>query len=135
MPSQITVGAVVYAKDVARLSRFYAEVAGLAVTHEEQGHVILETQAFQLVVVAVPARIAERIQIASPPVRREDTAVKLCFAVPSLAAARSLVARLGGELNGSEREWQFQGNRVCDGHDPEGNVLQLRENEASPVQA
>jgi predicted enzyme related to lactoylglutathione lyase len=74
-----------------------------------------------------PARIAEQIQIASPPVRREDTAVKLWFAVPSLAAARSLVARLGGELNGPEREWQFEGDRVCDGHDPEGNVFQLRE--------
>ena len=30
-----------------------------------------------------------------------------------------------------EREWEFDGDRVCDGHDPEGNVLQLRERVAS----
>lgn len=120
-------GAVVYAKDVERVSRFYAEVASLRVAQEEPGYTVLESQGFQLVVVAIPARIAQQIEIASPPVRREDSAIKLCFSVPSLAQARSRVSALGGELNGAEREWQFQGSRVCDGHDPEGNVVQLRE--------
>lgn len=128
MPSPITVGAVVYAKDVPRISAFYAKVVGLAVTHSGHDYVVLESEVFQLVVLAVPARIAASIEIANPPVRREDTAVKLAFLVPSISTSRTLAATHGGALNPTEREWQFQSYRICDGHDPEGNVIQLREN-------
>ena len=47
--------------------------------------------------------------------------------------ARSLVVELGGGLNGPESEWRFQDCRVCDGHDPEGNVIQLRETISNPA--
>jgi hypothetical protein len=30
-------------------------------------------------------------------------------------------------LNPPDAEWLFEGSRVCDGHDPEGNVFQLRQ--------
>jgi hypothetical protein len=30
-------------------------------------------------------------------------------------------------LNPIEREWAFQGARICDGVDPEGNVFQVRQ--------
>jgi hypothetical protein len=30
-------------------------------------------------------------------------------------------------MNAVEREWEFEGAKVCDGHDPEGNVFQLRQ--------
>ncbi len=33
----------------------------------------------------------------------------------------------GGEVFPPEREWNFQGYRVCDGMDPEGNVVQFRQ--------
>jgi hypothetical protein len=52
--------------------------------------------------------------------------VKLCFGVHGMARARALAAQFGGELNGPEREWEFRGRQVCDGHDPEGNVIQVR---------
>jgi hypothetical protein len=29
--------------------------------------------------------------------------------------------------NAVEREWEFEGAKVCDGHDPEGNVFQIRQ--------
>ena len=35
-------------------------------------------------------------------------------------------ARLGGELNPPDREWQLGSERICDGVDPEGNVFQVR---------
>lgn len=35
-------------------------------------------------------------------------------------------ARLGGELNPPDQEWQLGTTRICDGHDPEGNVFQVR---------
>ncbi len=69
--------------------------------------------------------------IADPPVRREDAAIKLMFPVPSIGDARALAARLGGELNPPDREWQFGAYRVCDGHDSEGNVFQVRASESS----
>ena len=110
-------GAVLYAKDVARLAAFYAEVLGLAETGRDHDHVVLQ----------VPTTLAERIVIETPPVRRDDTALKPVFFVASLAAVREAASRLGGALNPVEREWTFAGHRVCDGADPEGNVLLFRE--------
>lgn len=119
-------GAVVYAKDVARVSAFYAGIAGMAVTHTETDHVVLDSPSLQLVIVAIPAAVAATIDIADPPRRRADTPIKLAFSVASLDAARKAAPRLGGELNSVEREWVYRQHRVCDGHDPEGNVVQFR---------
>ncbi len=127
MANPFTAGAIVYAKDVARLARFYAAVADLEIVHEVTDHSVLESETHELVIVAIPAATAARIVIATPPVRRENTAFKLSFAVPSLAEARATSGAAGGELNPPEKEWDFQGMRVCDGCDPEGNMIQLRE--------
>ena len=99
----------------------------MRVGHSESKYIILERDNFQLTVVAASPQIAASIHITSPPKRREDAAVKLVFPVPSLAAARAAARALGGELNAPEQEWNFQNSRVCDGHDPEGNVIQFRE--------
>jgi predicted enzyme related to lactoylglutathione lyase len=77
--------------------------------------------------VAIPARIAAHIEIATPPLLREDTPIKLVFVVHSIAAARSVAPVHGGELNPPDTDWDLHGGRVCDGQDPEGNVIQLRE--------
>jgi len=122
-----TAGAIVYAKDVARLARFYATVADLEIVHEVADHSVLESETHELVIVAIPAASAARIVITAPPARRENTAFKLSFAVPNLAQARVAASAAGGELDPPEREWDFQGMRVCDGCDPEGNMIQLRE--------
>jgi predicted enzyme related to lactoylglutathione lyase len=120
-------GAVIYAKSVLAVSSFYAEVADLQVTHSEQDYVVLESAGFQLVVLATPAQRATSIHITSPPERRENTPIKLVFYVASVADARQMAKSLGGMLNPPAREWEFQGSCVCDGHDPEGNVVQFRE--------
>ena len=127
MANPFTAGAIVYAKDIQRLARFYAEVAGLEPMHEVDDHVVLESETHELVIVAIPAATAARIVIATPPVRRENTAFKLCFAVASLVEARVAAKAAGGELDPPGKEWTFQGLRACDGCDPEGNVIQLRE--------
>ncbi len=127
MANPFTAGAIVYAKDIQRVARFYAEVADLEVMHEVDDHVVLESETHELVIVAIPAATAARIVITSPPARRENTAFKLSFAVASLAEARAAAKAAGGELNPPEKEWEFQGLRVCDGCDPEGNMIQLRE--------
>jgi len=120
-------GAIVYAKDIHVLARFYAAVADLEVMHEVDDHIVLESETVELVIVAIPAATAARIVITTPPQRRENTAFKLVFAVPNLAAARATAEANGGVLEPPGKEWKFQGLRVCDACDPEGNVIQLRE--------
>ena len=127
MANPFTAGAIVYAKDIQRLARFYAAVADLEIVHEVADHVVLESETYELVVVAIPAATAARIVITSPPARRENTAFKLSFLVNSLADARAAALAAGGELDPPAREWDFQGLRVCDGCDPEGNMIQVRE--------
>ncbi len=120
-------GVAVYAKDLAIVARFYASVAGLGVVEEAEGHVALASDTLDLVVVRIPAELAEEISISSPPARREKTPIKPLLPVDSIAATRPVAAALGGVVDPAEREWRWQGSTVCDGHDPEGNVFQLRE--------
>ena len=119
--------AVLYAKNLQRLAAFYARVSRLSFSRSTKDHVVLESESFQLALVQIPEQIAESIEIQQPPVRRENTAVKLVFFIENIADVRAVVSDEGGELNPVEREWIFDGNRVCDGHDPEGNVFQFRE--------
>jgi predicted enzyme related to lactoylglutathione lyase len=58
---------------------------------------------------------------------RHDSYLKVCLPVASLAEARARAEALGGRLYPAQQEWQARGFRACDGHDPEGNVFQLRE--------
>lgn len=126
MSQQATVGAVLYAKRVERVSPFYAGCCGLKFAHSEDDHVVLESPALQLVILAIPESIAAAISVTAPPARRETTPIKLVFHVESIDAVREAAASLGGGLNGPKHEWYFQGGKACDGHDPEGNVVQFR---------
>ncbi len=78
-------------------------------------------------IVQVAASIASMIHLADPPVRRTQTPVKLVFDVESISAARGAALNLGGGIDLTASEWIFQGHRVCDGHDPEGNVVQFQQ--------
>ncbi len=127
MAQPFNAGVIVYAKDIHRLARFYAAVADLEVMHEVDDHIVLESEVVEVVIVALPAAVAQRIVIKSPPDKREATAFKIAFAVASLAEAREAARANEGEVYPAGKEWSFQGLRVCDGVDPEGNVFQLRE--------
>jgi predicted enzyme related to lactoylglutathione lyase len=119
--------AVVYAKNLKRVAEFYARVADLSLNQAAEDHVVLASDAFQLVVVQIPKHLAEAIEVEEPPVRRTRTPIKLVFFVKSIAAARDVANSEAGALNPPDAEWLFEGSRVCDGHDPEGNVFQLRQ--------
>jgi len=121
------IGAVLYAKDLVRLVDFYSSIAGIELQTIEKGYAILGSRPQQFVIVRIPKRVADTIDIATPPDPREDTPLKLVFAVEDIAHARNRAAELGGVINAVEREWEFEGAKVCDGHDPEGNVFQLRQ--------
>lgn len=122
-------GALIFALDISRVAAFYEALVPMTRVHADADHIILRTDAMELVVHAIPPQWAEGITIPQPPPPREDAAMKLTFFVSSLAEARDRAGALGGSLAPAEREWTWtaRGARVSDGFDPEGNVVQFRE--------
>ncbi len=120
-------GAVLYAKDLRRVTDFYEHAIGLTLTENKDDHVVLERSDFQLVIVQIPIEIAAKIEISTPPDRRSDAAVKLVFYVSDIAAVREAAGSHGGALNAADHEWSFGDATLCDGLDPEGNVIQCRQ--------
>lgn len=117
---------VVFVADVRRVSTFYRELASMTVLLEAEDHTVMEVEGFQLVVHGLAGE--PRVSKQPDEVRvREDSYVKLCLPVASIAAARRLAAANGGSIKSSPHEWEARGFRACDGHDPEGNVIQVRE--------
>jgi predicted enzyme related to lactoylglutathione lyase len=125
MPGPARAGALIYAKDLPRLSQFYQQLLTMRRRLADDEHHVLESADFQLIVHAIPPQIAAGIVLAEPPAPRENSAMKLFFSVPDLADAAALMARLGGCL--FEPVWAGPGFAVRNGCDPEGNILQLRQ--------
>ncbi|WP_313951602.1 glyoxalase/bleomycin resistance/dioxygenase family protein [Accumulibacter sp.] len=126
MPGPAKAGALIYAKDLERLSHFYQTLLSMQVLCADREHHVIESADIQLVIHAIPPRIAARFSIATPPVPREEQSLKLFFTVPSLSGAETVAASLGGALFG--QEYAGPGFKVRNGYDPEGNIFQVREN-------
>jgi predicted enzyme related to lactoylglutathione lyase len=116
---------VLFVDDVAKLTAFYSNVANMAIRHQDSAYAVMGIDGFELILHAM--------QTESPPIIatshitvREDSYFKLCLPVSDIAAARATAKAFGGAIKAIEHEWVFQGIRACDGHDPEGNVIQLR---------
>lgn len=122
-------GLFLYARNLERLAGFYQSLLAMSRVHASAELVVLQIPAsdMQLVIHAIPVPIAATITITSPPVRREDTAVKFFLTVPSLPEARTLAASLGGKVYAEQWQWQGPGFVVANACDPEGNIFQLRE--------
>lgn len=125
MPSPARAGALIYAKDIERLSSFYRELLGMQLRHADAEHHVIASADMQLIIHAIPAHIAATITIVTPPEVRDEQAIKLFFTVPSLAGAAATASAHGGALFG--QEYAGPGFKVRNGHDPEGNIFQVRE--------
>ena len=113
--------AIVFAKDLERMTAFYRDGLGLRVIPEtrQEGWVELDAGGALIALHAIPAHIAETIEVKTPPEAREDTAIKLVFLTDDVAAARAHLAAHGAVMF-DPRSWGS-----CDGLDPEGNVFQI----------
>jgi RimJ/RimL family protein N-acetyltransferase len=126
--------AVVFVANVPRMTRFYQELASMMVVHGDKGYTVLEVEGFQLVIHALRGE-PEVFPVAAGQVPvREDSYIKVCLPVASIAAARDTAQALGRLIKPATAEWESPSRRfrACDGHDPEGNVLQVRENAKKP---
>lgn len=125
MPGPAAAGVLIYAKDFQALARFYEQVLDMQRLHEDEHIIVLESAALQLLIHALPAEIAARVQVGKPPQRRADVALKFFVTVPAIAEAASVAQALGGQV--FDERWQGPGFAVCNAMDSEGNVFQLRE--------
>jgi predicted enzyme related to lactoylglutathione lyase len=119
--------AVVFAKHIQKVARFYEEVVPMTVAHIDRDRIVLDTDGMQLVVHGIPKHIADQLFLTDPPQVRVGMPIKLCIPVSSIAEARLRAAKFGGKLDAKEDEWNAAGFVACDGHDPEGNVVQFRQ--------
>ncbi|MBM3759455.1 MAG: VOC family protein [Acidobacteria bacterium] len=96
---------LLFVKNLELMAAFYAQALGAEAIRDLKLH-------------PIPPSIAATIEIASPPVPREDTPIKLIFAVPDIDAARRNLEQLGAEI--LVRPWGS-----IDAVDPEGNIFSL----------
>jgi predicted enzyme related to lactoylglutathione lyase len=114
--------AMIFAKDLARLTAFYRDLLGLPVVNAESqpGWVVFDAGGARFALHEIPAAIAAGITITDPPAVRESTPIKLVFATDDLEAACARLEAGGATL----RPARAPGWR--DGVDPEGNVFQIK---------
>jgi predicted enzyme related to lactoylglutathione lyase len=122
-----TVSAVLFAKSVLKVAPFYREVLGARSVDRGDVHELLDCDGFHLLVQQIPGALSETIEIDKPPVRREQTAVRLNFQVADLELARVNAQRLGGHIDDQPPPWAGGRTDVRLGYDPEGNVVGLKE--------
>jgi len=120
-------GTVLFAKSLDRVAIFYSAVLGLTEANRDDDHIVLESPGFQLVVHRIPGEGPAAAEDGAPVLRHATAAFKPVFFVPSIASVRLLAQTHGGVMEPVEMEWLFNGVPVCDGVDPEGNVIQFRE--------
>ncbi len=99
---------------------FYGDTLGLKPIEATRTESWVEFDAGGIVLAlhAIPSHIADQIEITSPPEVREETPLKLVFAVTDVKAEFERLSALG--MVATLRPWG-----ACDGVDPEGNVFQI----------
>jgi predicted enzyme related to lactoylglutathione lyase len=123
-------GVVIFAKNKKRVSAFYQACLGLKPVESEPSHDLLRGDTYEIVVHAIPRKIAVAITIATPAVPRTQGAIKPTFVVRSLVKVRVAAEATGGFLKPTSGAWHFRGCTVLDGHDPEGNHIQFKQRDA-----
>lgn len=121
------VSAVLFAKDHAKVARFYREALGLSHTEGDDEHSVLNCRGFDLVVHQIPKHYLDELGPDKPPAQRGNGSIRLNFPVDSIDAARSIAEKLGGRVDDAPPEWAPKDANFYLGHDPEGNVFKLSE--------
>jgi predicted enzyme related to lactoylglutathione lyase len=99
----------------------------MSAQHTGEWFCVLASFDWELSLVRVADRLAAAVVITDPPLRREDTPIKLVFDVADLDEVVSLVVAAGGQIDPADAVWKFRDRLHRDCLDPEGNVLQLRQ--------
>ena len=123
----MSAAAVIYVKDLDRMSAFYERCLGFETVDRGDGYRVLEAAGWTLSLVRAAEEILTAIEVPAPTRRRTGVPVKLGFGVRSIEGTRAGAQALGGQIDPPDTAWDFGDFRRCDGVDPEGNVIQLLE--------
>jgi predicted enzyme related to lactoylglutathione lyase len=114
---------VLWADKFDETAEFYRLLLDAEFKHASDGFVSVVGQHNEVALHAVAAEWASDISV--PPALRDESPLKPCFKVDSIARVRAAVSGTNGLILGADRE-QTHGDTVyCDGNDPEGNVIQV----------
>lgn len=119
--------AAIYVKDLPSMRAFYERCFALSPLHADDRICILASSDWELWLVRVADHLAGAVVTDGPPLRRDDSPIKLVFDVADLDQVGSLVVAAGGQLDPADAIWEFRGRLHRDCLDPEGNVVQLRQ--------
>lgn len=117
----------VFAKNVEKVSLFYQQALRLKLEVSDKTQDLLTGQNHEVVVHAISKAYAASIEVKSPPIPRDDVAMKPVFVVDDLEVVRAAAKANGGYLKPRKQAWRIRGYIVLDGCDPEGNVLQFKQ--------
>ena len=115
--------AVLFAKNLERVARFYSEALELTRVSEDASYVLLKQGGFELIIHQIPKPVADGIEISEPPLRREVGALRLDYPIRDVKVGRTLAKSLGGAIDESPPPWADNGTNFYLGFDPEGNVF------------
>src|SRR5437773_5457790 len=101
--------AMLYVKDLERMKQFYGDMLGVKPINQDWPDVwaTFDTGGARFALHAIPAEIAKRIEIASPPTPRENDPLKLIFEVKDVESERARLESLGIKM--LRRPWQQPG--------------------------
>src|SRR5262245_39755074 len=113
-------GAMLFVKDLDRMTAFYRDVLGLQPIEETrpENWVEFKGDGVRFSLHAIPPAVASGIRIDSPPRPREQSGAKLTFAVQSVDRTLQKIEEMGLPL--LRRPWGD-----TEAVDPEGNVFAL----------
>ncbi|MGH1464719.1 MAG: VOC family protein [Cognatishimia sp.] len=118
-------GAVLYAKTLENLRRFYLGLGGRLIEGVDGEFAAIATSDAELIILQTPERIASQIVIETPPEIRTAMPVKPIVNVASIEEVLQNLPDLGGMIVPGSSQWRFRQYLVQDIVDPEGNVIQL----------
>ena len=114
---------VLWADKFDETAEFYSLLLNAEFKHASDGFVSIVGERNEVLLHAVPAQWASDISV--PPALRDESPLKPCFEVESIARAREAVSGTNGLILGPDREQTHGKMTYCDGNDPEGNVIQV----------
>lgn len=115
-------GLVLYSNSIEDLACFYAQVFQFSRADTDDSYIRLTHPAAEIVILQAASQYQT---VSTEP--RESTPIKpVFFTDKPIATMRKLVISSGGSLKPIQVEWLFHQYVVCDGHDLEGNIFQVR---------
>src|SRR5215471_2414060 len=88
--------AVVYAKNLATVARFYEQTLHLERVEVEARHVLLRRGTLEVAIIQAPESVSASVAISNPPTLRVSTPLKLSFLVGDFERVREAAKATGG---------------------------------------